>query len=326
MTNHGLLLGLDFGGTKLAAGIAYPGGSELLAYQRQPTPASGTPEIVLPVVQELVDELLSEQNASILAIGASFGGPLLKPGSGKIQCCPHLPGWEEYPLQMWLENTYGVKATIENDANAAAVGEWRYGAGRGKSHILYVTVSTGIGSGLILNGKLHHGHDGLAGELGHTILVPDGPVCTCGRRGCLEALAAGPAIARRAIKALNDNPEAGQLLRALCENCIESVTALEVSQASSEGDELALEVLSAAATDLGRGIANAVNLVNPDRVILGGGVVKSGEAYLQTVRTSASDHVLDGITLDIVRAEHDDLAPLRGAIALAEASVAASDE
>lgn len=317
-----LILGLDFGGTKLAAGVVGVGETELRAYRRQPTPTPGTPSEVLSAFAKLAQALAAEVEGTIVAVGASFGGPLAGRESGTVQYCPHLPGWEGYPLQARLAELFGVPAAVENDANAAAVGEWRYGAGRNLANIIYITVSTGIGSGLVLNGQLYRGYDGLAGELGHIPLVLDGPTCTCGRRGCLESLASGPAIARQAQAALEANPQRGDLLRAQCHGQIADLTARDVAAAANQGDELAREVLTSAATYLGWGIAIAASLVNPARVILGGGVIKSGQAYLDTVRAAAATHCVAGVTLDIVKATYDDLAPLWGALALGEALAA----
>jgi len=311
------VLGLDFGGTKIAAGVAEFGTGRLAAYTHKSTPKPGDPGHVLPFVEQMTNELISQAGGEICAIGISFGGPIDKEAK-KILFCPHLPGWESFALKEWMEKAFSVPAVIENDANAAAIGENRFGAGRGCRSLLYITVSTGIGSGLILEGKLYKGHDGLAGEIGHMVLKPEGPRCGCGQRGCLEALVSGLAIARRARELLSEPGHEGKLLRSLCGDNLENLSAKTVSEAARRGDTLSRKVLEEAAQNLGWAIANAVNLLNPKRVVLGGSVIKAGDLFIETVRTSAEAFLFPGITLEIVRAELGDLSPLWGAIALAE--------
>jgi glucokinase len=213
---------------------------------------------------------------------------------------------------------------VDNDANVAALGEHRFGAGQGCDSLLYVTVSTGIGGGWIVDGRPYRGADGMAGEIGHMVIDPTGPVCTCGQRGCLEALAAGPAIARHAQERLAEDPQAGQALRALVGGEVQVVTARHVSQAAKAGDELSRQVLDQAARALGRGIGSAISLMNPQRVVVGGGVAKSGPRYFEAVRAAARVTAPPEMTVDIVPAALGDDAPLWGAIALAEDCLRAS--
>lgn len=175
-----------------------------------------------------------------------------------------------------------------------------------------------MGGGWVLDGRIYHGADSMAGEIGHTIVDPNGPVCICGRRGCVEILACGPAIARRARERLEAEPAAGAHLRELIQNDLSALTAERVSRAALEGDVLAEEVLLAAARALGTGIGNALSLMNPQRVVLGGGVTKSGEAWWAEVRRAACANTLPEISADIVPAALGDDAPLWGAAALAE--------
>ncbi|HAL61152.1 MAG TPA: sugar kinase, partial [Chloroflexi bacterium] len=251
------------------------------------------------------------------AIGVSFGGPV-NAAEGAVLLSHHVPGWENVPLREQLVARFGVPAAVDNDANVAALGEWRFGAGQGCHSLLYITVSTGIGGGWILDRRIYHGADSLAGEIGHMTVQPGGPVCTCGRRGCLEAVAAGAAIARRARDRLTAEPQVGEILRGLVGGDAGAVTAKQVSQAAEAGDELAQQVLEEAAQALGFGIGCAIALMNPERVVVGGGVAKSGERYFQVVRAAARENVLQGMRVDIVPAALGDDAPLWGAIALAE--------
>jgi glucokinase len=252
----------------------------------------------------------------LLVVGVSFGGPVdFENGIAKRSY--HVAGWDAFPLREYLQNEFNVPVFIDNDANLGALGEWYFGAGEKCSSLLYITVSTGIGAGWIIDGKLYRGANNMAGEIGHIAIDATGPKCGCGKTGCLEALASGPAIARQAIRRLKATPNAESKLRKLCRNNLEQITAEMVSQAANDDDNIAQEVLLEAATYLGMGIGQAITLINPERVILGGGVTKSGEAYWAAVRLAASQNVPPCIHVNILPAQFTDEAPLWGAIALA---------
>lgn len=310
-----LLLALDFGGTKLSAAVAAAGERRWRACRQLPVPPDAGANWEFNTMISLAGDLLG--GATPAAIGVSFGGPV-KAREGIVFLSHHVPGWENIPLRDWLRRRFGVPVTVDNDANVAALGEWRFGAGQGYRSLLYVTVSTGIGGGWILDGRIYHGADSLAGEIGHMTVQPGGPVCACGRRGCLEAVAAGPAIARRARERLMAESQAGEILRQLVGGHVGAVTAQHVSQAAEAGDELAQEVLEEAARALGFGIGCAIALMNPERVLVGGGLAKSGERYFEAVRAAAWANVLPGMKVEIVPAALGDDAPLWGAIDLAE--------
>lgn len=271
------VLALDFGGTKLAAGLVNLERSALLHALRTDTPAEGGAESTFSAMTALARQL--ETSEPILGIGVSFGGHV---HNGRILRSMHVAGWEEFPLAEHLRSEFGVdEIRIANDANAVALGEWRFGAGRGCDSMLYVTVSTGIGGGLVLNGDLFPGAHGMAGEIGHMQIVSDGPLCTCGRKGCLEALAAGPAIARRTLELL-ERPEYRSSSLRECEH----LTSVDVSSAADAGDPLAIAVLKEAATHLGVGIANAINLLDVACVVVGGGVSRAGDHWWSTVQAT----------------------------------------
>ncbi len=230
----------------------------------------------------------------------------------------HVPGWENTPLQAILEAEFGAPARIDNDANAAALGEHRYGAGQGFAHLLYITVSTGVGGGWILNGQPWRGAENMAGEIGHTVADPNGPLCLCGKRGCVERLASGRYIAHDIRQQLAADPGASPLLRRLAGHDLNAITGALVATAASQGDPTARARLQQAAWALGIGIGNAANLINPQRVILGGGVAKAGPLFWETVRKTAHETALPEVQFEIVPAAFIDDAPLWGAIALAE--------
>jgi glucokinase len=251
------------------------------------------------------------------AIGISFGGPV-DATTGTVRLSHHVPGWENTPLRGILEAKFGVPVSVDNDANVAALGEYRFGAGRGCTSLLYITVSTGVGGGWILDGQPWRGANGMAGEIGHTVVDPQGPVCLCGKRGCVERLASGPYMAQQARDKLTEQPNQGRILRELVNDDLEKITGKLISQAAAQGDELAWEVLHKGAWALGVGIGNAANLVNPQRVVLGGGVSKSGQRFWDVIRQTARETALPEITVDVVPAELGDDAPLWGAVALAD--------
>ncbi|KOP26491.1 ROK family transcriptional regulator [Hapalosiphon sp. MRB220] len=187
-----LILALDFGGTKLAAAIAHANSQQWLSYERCLSPANANASTDLEIMRSLIHCLLQEVKPT--AIGVSFGGPV-DANTGTVKLSHHVSGWENIPLQKLLADEYGVSVSVDNDANVAALGEYRYGAGVGYDSLFYITVSTGVGGGWILNGKPWRGANGMAGEIGHIVVDPAGPICLCGKRGCVERLASGPYMA-----------------------------------------------------------------------------------------------------------------------------------
>lgn len=282
------------------------------AYQRTLSPANGDAKAYLAIMRSLIQDLLGDHKPA--AIGISFGGPV-DAQTGVVRLSHHVPGWENHPLQEVLVQEFSVPVRIDNDANVAALGEHRFGAGQGYDSLLYLTVSTGVGGGWILNGQPWRGSEGMAGEIGHTVIDPQGPRCLCGKRGCLERLASGPYIAQQA-QALQTQPQRGAILQKLAGGL--ELTAEQVSQAAAQGDSLAWDVLERAAWALGVGIGNVANLINPQRFVLGGGVMKSGDRFWQGIQQVAQETALPEVRFEIVPAALGDQAPLWGAVALAE--------
>ena len=317
MSEGKILLGMDFGGTKLAAGAVLQGESLRLDRLQCPSPLPKSAERDLEAMVELARRLLERSKGALGAIGVSFGGPV-DVRQGIVLMSHHVPGWERFRLKQHLQDIYEVPVAVDNDVNVAARGEWAYGAGRGCQNFFYVNVGTGIGGGLVLGGRPYGGATGVAGEIGHTVIRSDGPLCTCGRRGCVESLAAGPYVALAAKQKLELDPENGTILRELTGGSSALLTAETVCRAAEGGDVLAQEVLENAATALGVGIGNAINLLNPDRIVLGGGVTNAGEAYWRTVREVAQVNVLPGTVVNIVPSALGDDASLWGGIHLAK--------
>jgi glucokinase len=273
------VLALDVGGTKLAAGLLSPAG-EVLAEETEATDPAAAPLEIADALLAVGARALSTAGLeldSLGGVGIGFGGPVDYP-TQTVVTCHHLAGWEGVPLSRIVQERTGLPAVMDNDANAAALGETVFGAARGCRHVLYVTVSTGIGGGLVLDGRIHRGLNSMAGEIGHTELVPYGPRCTCGRLGCLESVAAGWAIIRDARAALDGGADSA--LRSLAP---EELTAKAVAEMAPR-DALAWRIMKRAGEYLGLGIARAANVISPEIVVIGGGISQAGEVILSPVR------------------------------------------
>jgi glucokinase len=253
------------------------------------------------------------KDEEIAAITVAAPGPL-DPFEGIIFEAPNIPSWNNLPLKKLIQEQFNVPVAIGNDANLAALGEWRFGAGIGHRHLVYITVSTGIGGGVIIDNQLLLGVRGLAAELGHITVIPDGPLCGCGQRGHLEAVTSGPAIARWVEQEISQGIPSSMAAK-------RPITAKEVSRAASQGDDLAQAALARGGTYLGIAIADYLHVFNPSMVIIGGGVSQSGEAFIGPLRTAMSEHVLSKKYLDnltLTTAALGDDVGLMGALALAQ--------
>lgn len=271
------VLGLDIGGTKLAAGVVTPDG-EALSFVVGPGGAGDDPAAGVKRLFALGREALTAAGVGashISAVGIGCGGPL-DPGRGVLVAPPHLPGWQDVPITAWARDEFDRPAVVENDATAAAVGEFRYGAGRGASDLVYLTVSTGVGGGAVIAGRLFRGTADNGGEFGHVTVDWHGRRCIgCGRRGCLEAYASGTSIAQRAREAMG----AGEPTTLPAD-----VTAADVAAAAAAGDPLAVRIWDETTLALGYGLTSIVNMFEPEVAVLGGGVTEAGEQLLAPVR------------------------------------------
>ena len=262
------------GGTKIAAGVVTPEGT-IVEETRYPTPAS--PKRLVESIARAVLEVKEgvEVGGACLAVAG-----LILSQENRVVFSPNLHAVEGIPLKDELEPRIGVPLTVENDANAAAWGEFRFGAGSEVDHLVFVTLGTGVGGGVISHGVLLRGAHGAGGELGHVTIQATGPRCACGNRGCLEALASGTAISRRARELASEKPNSA-LGRLAAER---KILGEDVTRLAREGDELALSVLEEAGRWLGIGLAGFVNIFNPEVVAVGGGVVAAGELILKAAR------------------------------------------
>ncbi|WP_420642741.1 ROK family protein [Candidatus Leptofilum sp.] len=300
-----LILACDFGGTKLSAAVVEADAlvdpqATWRGHLRRFSPSGASAQTDIETMLVMARELLGSERPS--HIGISFGGPV-DYKAGVVRLSHHVPGWQNVPIRQLFTDAFLSPVEVDNDANVAALGEWHFGAGRGVADLLYVTVSTGVGGGWILGGRPYRGATGMAGEIGHTVVDPSGPLCLCGKRGCVERLASGPYMAQ-------DVAEARGLPLA-------QVSGKLVAEWAEAGEETAVAILERGAKSLGIGLGNAANLLNPSRTVLGGGVTKSGERWWQLVCQTAKETALPEVQFDIVPAQLGDDAPLWGAVALA---------
>ncbi|MBX3132569.1 MAG: ROK family protein [Gemmatimonadaceae bacterium] len=281
------IIGVDLGGTNVVVGALSADGGRQFAMNATPTRADLGADAVVQRIAELTERVIAETMAAtgaarehILGVGIGSPGPLDRE-RGVVIFTPNL-GWRDFPLRQRIVDAVHLPATLDNDANCATLGEWWLGAAKGARHVVGLTIGTGIGGGLILDGRLYHGVSDVAGEVGHTTIDSTGRRCGCGNYGCLEAYASGPAIAERAREALAGGEPS--TMPAMVGGDLSRLTAALVYDAAKQGDRLALEVVRETARLLGAGVANLLNIFNPDVVVLAGGVTQAGDALFEPMR------------------------------------------
>jgi glucokinase len=268
MTGDRIAIGVDIGGTNVRAAIVERDGA-LGERVKFATEAEQGPEAVISRLADHLRTLIEKAPAKVAAVGVGCPGPLSSE-TGVVYEAPNLPGWRDIPLGERLSEKIGLPVALNNDANAAAWGEFKSGAGRGGRTVVLYTLGTGVGGGLVIDGRLWTGPDDTAGELGHVAIIPDGPRCGCGARGCLEVFASATAVARRAREALQ-----GGRPSALSRLKIDEITAHDVDHAADAGDALSIEILEKTGWYLGLAAAGIVNALDPDVIIYGGGMVNA---------------------------------------------------
>jgi glucokinase len=273
-----LAIGVDIGGTKVAAGVVDDQG-RVLDITRRPTPGNDVAKTEA-VIAEVVDELSGRYEVSAVGIGAAGW---IANDRATVLFSPHL-AWRDEPLRDALAEAIGVPVVVENDANAAAWAEYRYGAARGARVAVMVTMGTGIGGGLVVSGVLYRGAYGIGCEYGHMSVVPDGRRCACGNRGCWEMYASGTALARDARELAAISPVGAHRLMALANGDPEQLTGPLVTQAAREGDPAAVEIYTAMGRWVGRGLANLAAVIDPTVFVIGGGVSEAGDLLLGPAR------------------------------------------
>ncbi len=311
----GTIIAVDIGGTHLRAALYEHDNTQPIVHQRVETHADEPG--VYDRLQALIESVWPKDK-TVAAIGAASPGPL-DPHTGYILKTPNISEWQNFPLGPKLSEHFHVPVFLDNDANLAALGEWRFGAGKGHHHVLYLTISTGVGGGVIADDHLLQGYHGLATELGHTTIDPDGPICSCGFAGHLEAFSSGPAIVKYVLRELRDGADSSM-------SADDNLTARVIADAAFHGDALAVSAYRRAGEYLGIAVANFLLSFDPSIVIFGGGVSQVGPLLFDSFHVSLKKRVfhpryLEGLKIEMAALGDD--AGLLGALALAQISLEA---
>jgi glucokinase len=281
------IVGVDLGGTNIVVGLLPIQGGDVTGFRTQPTESQRGAKAVVDRMVAMVEEAIAEVTAeagttrdAVAGVGIGSPGPLDRK-TGTVINTPNL-GWRNFPLRDLMSNALKLPCTLDNDANCATYGEWWLGAGRGTQTLVGLTLGTGIGGGIVLNGEIYHGCSDVAGEIGHMTIDSNGRRCKCGNYGCLEQYASGPAIALRAVEGLETGAES--MLIEMVHGKLEDITAATVYEAAVLGDPYAGEVMKDTAKFLGAGIASIINILNPEMVVIAGGVTRAGDHLFEPLR------------------------------------------
>ncbi len=276
-----LTIGIDVGGTKVLGGVVDEAG-KVLTTARKDTPRQGGSALT-QTIADVAKELLEQH--SVASVGVSAAG-FVSSDRKTMLATPNIADWNGVDLDNQLTTLIGLPVVIENDANAAAWGEAKFGAGKNQDHMMMLTVGTGIGGGIVVNGALYRGAFGIAAEFGHMRVVPEGHICGCGARGCFEQYASGNALLRHAREAINASPEVARNLLSRGDGTVAGLTGQAITEAARDGDPVALAAFNTTGQWLGAGIASLAVLLDPACVVIGGGVIDAGEILLKPTRES----------------------------------------
>jgi glucokinase len=314
------VIGMDLGGTKILAAVVDQQG-RILSEAKQKTKADRGPDVVIKRIAETASQAAEAGRiewGNIKGVGIGAPGPM-DPNSGTVYAPPNLPGWDEIALGPRLSKALGVSVCLENDVNLGTLGEYALGAGRGTKDMVGIFVGTGVGGGLILDGKLRSGYRHAAAEVGHMIILADGPVCGCGKRGCLESVASRTAIERDIRLGLSAGRES--IITSLTESGAKRLTSGLIAKAWRKGDPLVTEIMQRVQVYLGMLTASIVNFVDPEMIVFGGGVVEAlDDDFLDPIRTTARQYFIQQAGAEkirIVAATLGDYAGVLGAAVLA---------
>ncbi|MDE9366761.1 ROK family glucokinase [Luteipulveratus sp. YIM 133132] len=282
-------IGIDIGGTKVAGGLVDEHGTVLLRARRDTPHRSTAPRVVEDMIVSVVEELLEGSEEPVAAIGIGAAG-FVAADRATVVFAPHL-SWRHEPLREALDRRIELPVFVDNDANAACWAEWRFGAGQGESHLVMVTLGTGIGGAVLVDGRIQRGRFGIAGEFGHMQVMPGGHRCECGNRGCWEQYASGNALVREARSLVQaQSPLAADLIAHVGDD-VAAITGPMVTEAAQQGDPIAAELLAEIGTWLGTGLANLANAFDPGAFVIGGGVSAAGDLLLDPARESFRRHL-----------------------------------
>ncbi len=286
MNSSRLSIGIDIGGTKVLGGVVDEAG-QILTTSRKDTPKSGgraLTETIAAVAQELLNQFKVEH------VGISAAG-FVSSDRKTMLATPNIADWNGINLEKELTELIGAHVVIENDANAAAWGEYVYGAGKDEKQMLMLTIGTGIGGGIVLDGALHRGAFGVAAELGHMRLIPDGHLCGCGAKGCFEQYASGSGLMRHVRELIKAHPDSSKNILNRGDGSIEGLKGHHVTEAAQAGDELAIQAFNITGHHLGAGLASLCVILDPGLIVIGGGVIEAGELIMQPTRISMEAHM-----------------------------------
>ncbi len=285
-----LVLGVDLGGSKILSAVVNAKG-EMLSSDRRTTPAAKGPDVVIQAILDSIKRAISQAGITAAQLAAiCIGAPgLSNPETGVIFTSPHLPGWKDVPLKTIVEGETGIKTLLLNDTNAAALGELYFGAAKGARNFICVTLGTGIGGGIVIDGEIYAGSLGTAGEIGHMAIDTNGRKCNCGNTGCWETLASGTALAREAKQRISDGAKTSILEYA--DGDVNKVNAETVHKAAQQGDTLAKELIAQLAYYIGVGLANLIHIFNPELIVIGGGLSNIGDMLLEPAYKLAGERV-----------------------------------
>lgn len=315
------IVGVDLGGTNIGVGLVPIEGGEVLGFQVQPTESNRGPKFVVDRIVEMVEGAITRVldevggvRGDIAGVGIGSPGPLDR-SAGMVINTPNL-GWRNFPLRDLIANAVHLPATLDNDANCATYGEWWLGAAKGVDTVVGLTLGTGIGGGIVLDGRIYHGVSDVAGEIGHMTIDSTGRRCKCGNYGCMEAYASGPAIALRAIEGIEAGIET--ILIDMVDGRLEDITAATVYEGVVAGDDYATEVMKDTAKFLGTGIASLINILNPEMIVISGGVTRAGEHLFPPLRAEVRRRAFRSAAerCDIVSGELPGTAGVIGAAAV----------
>lgn len=302
-------IGIDLGATNIKAGLVDQGGQIVKELRRETRAAEGV-DAVVAAICEVGRALRSIGTPSCMGVGLPG---LVDPESGVVRIPPNLPGWEEVPLKQLLHDTFRTPVFVANDVNMVTYGEWRFGAGKGIDDLLVVTLGSGVGGGMVVGGRLYLGAHGLAGEIGHTTVEPSGPRCNCGNYGCLETFVGAEYVKAKAITLINKGVKSQ--IRQLVAGDLNSITPEVISRAAAKADDLAHKILMEMGTYLGIALANAISLLDPRRVVIGGGIAKAGQPLFHPLRETIRERLYSYryTKVEVVPAQLGDSAGVIGA-------------
>lgn len=286
-------IGIDIGGTNIAAALVSSQG-KITHYRSVPTKAFQGGPAVLKRTQQLIKQIITATNAkrkTILGIGVNCPGAIDPTKGIPLAPTPHIPNWQGLPIKKQLAKIFQLPVRVENDVNALALAEKTWGSGRNVSNLFCLTIGTGIGGGIIINNQLHRGHHFYAGEIGHLMVKSNGPKCNCGRQGCLEALAGGPAIVRQTITLIRKSSIPSRL-RTIIKNDSRRLNPQIIFDAAKKGDRLAQKIVQETAGYIGIALSYVVNLLDPEIIVVGGGIARSGKILFNPIRNTVAKHII----------------------------------